>query len=97
MYKVEVRKSAEEHLDAIIDYIAIDSPTRAITFTKEMITKFTTLVSTFPYAGVKYKQHYCFKYKGYLMFYQVQEEEKRVNLLAVLNSAQYMGYIDIVE
>ena len=97
MYKVEVRKSAEEHLDSIIDYIALESPTRAITFTREMITKFTSLVSTFPYAGVKYKQHYCFKYKGYLMFYQVQEEQKQVNLLFVLNSAQYMGYVDIVE
>jgi len=97
MYKVEVRKSAEEHLDSIIDYIALESPTRAITFIQEMIAKFTSLVSTFPYAGVKYKQHHCFKYKGYLMFYQVQEEQKQVNLLFVLNSAQYMGYVDVME
>ncbi len=97
MYKVEVLQTAEEHLDVIIDYIALESPQRAISFTQEMVEKFINLVSTFPYAGVKHKQHFCFKYKGYLMFYQVQEEQKQVNLLFVLNSSQYTGYIDIVE
>ena len=97
MYNVEILSGARANIKSIARYIALESPTRAITFTQEMIAKFTSLVSTFPYAGVKYKQHYCFKYKGYLMFYQVQEEAKKVNLLAVLNSAQYMGYVDIVE
>ena len=31
------------------------------------------------------------------MFYQVQEEQKQVNLLFVLNSAQYIGYVDVME
>ena len=97
MYKVEILPRAKADIKNIARYIAIDKPQRAITFTQEMVAKFINLVSQFPYAGIKYKQHYCFKYKGYLLFYHINEEQKQVNLLFVLNSAQYMGYVDIVE
>ena len=96
-YDIEITDIAEHELNAIALYIAEDSPQRAITFTDEIIDKFIDVISLFPLSGMKYREYLCFKYKRYLVFYKVNEMEKKVYIMHIINSAQYMEYKNFLE
>lgn len=96
-YDIEITEIAERELNAIALYIADDSPQRAITFTDEIIDKFTNVISLFPLSGVKHKEYFCFTYKRYLVFYKVNEIEGKIYIMHIINSAQYTEYQNFVE
>jgi plasmid stabilization system protein ParE len=83
---------AEECLLDISEYIALDNPTRAETFIREMVKSFTNTLSVFPLAGKVYEELETkmeirsLAYKKYVCFYWVNNDV--VEILSILNSAQ---------
>ena len=58
-----------------------------------MIDRFENLVSTFPRAGKKYKDSYLYVYhSNYYLFYDINDDTQTIELLRVINSAQYTEY-----
>ena len=98
MYKVIKSDKADEDFENIIEYIALDNPYKALSFVQEMIDRFESLVSTFPRSGKKYKDFYLYVYhSNYFIFYDIKDEIQTVELLRVVNSAQYTEYQNFVE
>ncbi len=88
--KVIVSAAAEADLEAIADYIALDSRARAISFVNEIVEAALALadmplayplVSGFEASGIRRKP-----FRRYLIFYRV--ETARIVILHVLNAAQ---------
>jgi toxin ParE1/3/4 len=93
--RVEISAEAEGDLEAIGDHIAHDSPTRAISFLRELREKclgLAGMAETFPlvarYAtlGVRRRVH-----GSYLIFYRVEAE--RIVIVHVLHGAMDYGSI----
>ena len=97
MYKVKVSSDAKKDLRSISKYIAKDNPSRAITFTQGMICSFKDKVSIFPKTGMKCNDFYYTVYQGYFIFYDIKDEDQTVELLRIINSAQYTEYQNFVE
>ncbi|MCA1934631.1 MAG: type II toxin-antitoxin system RelE/ParE family toxin [Asticcacaulis sp.] len=88
--KVVVSAAAESDLEAIADYIALDSRARAISFVNEIVEAALALadmplayplVSGFEASGIRRKP-----FRRYLIFYRV--EAARIVIIHVLNAAQ---------
>ncbi|MDC7681965.1 type II toxin-antitoxin system RelE/ParE family toxin [Asticcacaulis sp. BYS171W] len=88
--KVVFSKSAEDELEAIADYIALDSNRRAASFINELIDAALALgnmpfafrlVPNFENAGIRRKP-----YKRYVIFYRVEDD--KIVVIHILNSAQ---------
>ena len=87
---VHLAKEAEEDLERIADYIALDSPARALSFVQELRTKCLALadmperfplVSRYEASDVRRRGH-----GNYLIFYRVEPE--KVVVVHVLHGAQ---------
>lgn len=97
MYNVLKTLKANGDLDNIADYIAKDSPYRAISFVQEMINNFQNKVSLFPKAGMKCNDFYFTVYQGYYIFYDIYEHKQEILIVRIINSAQYTEYKGFVE
>jgi plasmid stabilization system protein ParE len=97
MYKVARSKLAREDIKSITRYIAKDSPSRAITFTQEMVGNFQNKVSLFPKTGMKCNDFYYTIYQGYYIFYDIYEHKQEILIVRIINSAQYTEYKGFVE
>jgi plasmid stabilization system protein ParE len=85
-YLVKIMPSAQDNLEDIIYYIALDSPTRATSFTKELVTSISNTLSTLPEGGIKHKGNIRkISYKGYTAFYRVKKYEQLVEILHFVN------------
>jgi len=87
--KVILTRKAQRHLIETRDYIALDNPTRAVTFINELETAISGL-SSMPYRcrpSIYYNddQHRDLVHKGYTIPYLVDEKNGRIVILAVLN------------
>jgi plasmid stabilization system protein ParE len=79
-------KIRQDNLEDIIYYIALDSPTRATSVTKELVTSISNTLSTLPEGGIKHKGNIRkISYKGYTAFYRVKKHEKLVEILHFVN------------
>jgi plasmid stabilization system protein ParE len=85
-YLVKIMPSAQDNIEDIIYYIALDSPTRATSVTKELVTSISNTLSTLPEGGIKHKGNIRkISYKGYTAFYRVKKHEKLVEILHFVN------------
>ncbi len=92
MYQIVRSEKADDDLEAIADYIALDNPTRAVTFVEEMINSFSQLISSHPKAGKQYKKFYYSVYNDYFIFYDIYEHKKEILIVRIINSSQYTEY-----
>ncbi|HZC15718.1 MAG TPA: type II toxin-antitoxin system RelE/ParE family toxin [Caulobacteraceae bacterium] len=88
--KVVLTRSAEADPEAIVDWIAKDSPRRALTFIRELRTRCMALGEhprAFPLVP-RYETHGIRRrvYGNYLIFYRI--EETQVTILHVLHGAR---------
>ena len=78
--------SAQDNLEDIIYYIALDSPSRAASFVKGLAATISNTLSIFPEGGAKHKGNIRkISYKGYTVFYRVKKQEKLVEILHFVN------------
>lgn len=87
---VIITPSAEADLEAIADYIALDSPRRALSFVREL-RETSLALSGYPEAFplVPRYEHYGVRrkpYGNYLIFYEIVDDA--IFVTHVLNSAQ---------
>ncbi len=87
---VNYTHAAEADLETIGDYIALDSPRRAYTFTRELRAA-TDAISQYPEAFpviAKYAQYGFRKrpYRNYLLFYTIDDD--KIVIERILNAAQ---------
>ena len=86
LYKVELTLTANDDLEDIAYFIASDSPKRSGEFVKELVNVFKKLLEIFPETGRVYKNDVRqFAHKGYTAFYRINEEERAVEILHVVN------------
>jgi plasmid stabilization system protein ParE len=88
--KVRLMPGAERDLDEIVDWIAKDNPTRAVTFAQELKEQCLELggsprgyplVPRYERRGVRRKVH-----RSYLIFYRI--EKSHVAVLRILHGAR---------
>ncbi|MES2677376.1 MAG: type II toxin-antitoxin system RelE/ParE family toxin [Pseudomonadota bacterium] len=96
MYRIRILKKAKQDLSNIRDYIALDNPYRAISFTQEMLTNFSRKISIYPKSGLKCKDFYYSIYKNYLIFYDIAESEKEIVILHIVHSSNYTSYQNFI-
>lgn len=85
-YFVKIMPSAQENLEDIIYYIALDSPDRAASFAKDLVASISNTLSTLPEGGTKHKGNIRkISYRGYTTFYRVKKYEKLVEILYFVN------------
>ncbi len=88
-YLVKIMPAAEQNLEDIIYFIALDSPARANTFAKELVASISNTLATFPESGVEYRGSIRkISYKGYTAFYRVNKPKKLVEILHFVNLAK---------
>lgn len=93
-YTLAFTDTAEEDLLSIVEYIALDNPTRAISFVEELTNSLRRTLSLFPYSGsvVEGLDLDCevrsFNFGNYSSYYRVVEELKLVEVLFVFNGKQ---------
>ena len=92
-YKVIISPQADQELEEIAVFIAEDNPNRAISFISEILESIENRLASFPNIGKPYKNdHRMIVFKGYIIFYTVDEKNKQVNVSHILNPAKYSAY-----
>ncbi|PPD38306.1 MAG: type II toxin-antitoxin system RelE/ParE family toxin [Methylobacter sp.] len=85
-YEVKIMPQADEELEDIAYFIALDSPQTSQRFVNELITAFTKILGYFPESGSVYKADIRkFSYKGYTAFYRINVLKKQVEILHIIN------------
>ena len=88
-YAIKIMPQAKQELEDIAYFIALDNPSRARIFVKELVASMRKTLSTFPDGGEVYKGDIRkIAYKGYTAFYQVNHGIQRVNILHIVNLTQ---------
>lgn len=92
MYKTEYLPSARRDMLEIVQYIGgvLKNPTAANRLAEELVEKGESL-AIFPYANPSYlplrplkREYRTAKVRNYLMFYWIEEEQKRVTVARVI-------------
>ncbi|CAB9541224.1 hypothetical protein BROOK1789C_1079 [Bathymodiolus brooksi thiotrophic gill symbiont] len=93
-YQIIIMPSAREGLLVIGEYIALDNPTRAITFVDEMTTSLNKTLSIFPYSGKIVEELdlideiRIWSYDHYNSYYRVLDDKQIVEILFVFNASR---------
>jgi len=88
-YAVKIMPQAQQELEDIAYFIALDNPNRARIFVKELVKSIRNTLSTLPESGAIYKGDVRkIAYKGYTAFYQVKNDIEQVNILHIVNLTQ---------
>ena len=69
---------ADADLDDILDYIAADSPARAISFVTELRDRAVQTLSVVPMGGAKRGSVRFFPFGNYVVVYEVYQEQQAV-------------------
>jgi plasmid stabilization system protein ParE len=97
MYQVYITEPAEQDLEEIAEYIAIDNPYRALSFIEEIQSTALKVLSEFPKSGKRYKKSYCFPFHHYLIFYDVNDKQRTVAIHTIKHSGQYKAYRPLMK
>jgi len=85
-YYIKIMPQAEQELEDIAYYIALDSPQRAQSFIESLVSSFINTLSVLPEGGVIHKGDIRkISYKHYTAFYIVKRAEKQVDILHIVN------------
>ncbi len=77
-YSVYFTELADADIDEIIDYIALDSPEKALLFVDKLQSRIQTVLERFPLSGKRYKNTWYFSFDNYIAVYDVDETNKAV-------------------
>ena len=88
-YTIKISELASRSLEELAAYIAQDDPYRALSFTKDLLNSVEKTLRLFPYSSRSYKKYSVYTYKGYCVFYLVDEDRKQVNIIDIINPSQY--------
>lgn len=93
-YKIIVMPSAEDGLLEIGEYIALDNPSRAMSFIDEIKKSLKNNLSIFPYSGrvaenldLNKEIRVC-SYGNYNSYYRVLEDKQIVEVLFIFNASR---------
>ena len=92
MYKIKISKKADNDIENLIAYIALDNPYRAVSFTGELLSSVKSMLSSFPFLGKEKWGLRVLVCKGYYVLYRVNDEKKEVSLTRIINPANYTAY-----
>lgn len=92
MYQIEISEKADMDLENIAKYITLDNPYRSLSFVQGLIDFAKKNLSLFPKTGTEYLWRFFIPYKSYLIFYQIDENKKKVNISRIIHSSQYSAY-----
>jgi len=85
-YTVKIMPQAEQELEDIAYYIALDSPKMAHKFVKALVSSLVKTLSVFPEGGIIYKGDIrTLAYKQYTAFYIVKKIERSVHIVHIVN------------
>jgi plasmid stabilization system protein ParE len=85
-YEVKIMLQADEELEDIAYFIALDSPKASQRFVTELVAVFRQMLGSFPESCLVYKGDIRqFSYKGYTVFYRVNTLKKQVEILHIIN------------
>ena len=85
-YEVKIMPQADEELEDIAYFIALDSPQTSQRFIADLIATFIKILGYFPETGLIYKADIRkFSYKGYTAFYRINELKKQIEILHIIN------------
>jgi plasmid stabilization system protein ParE len=82
-YRVYFTDQARNDFDSIIDFIAADSPVRALSFVDELQDRSTVILSQFPNSGRIFGAARYIVLDDYIVAYDVDEARKAVFVLLV--------------
>lgn len=93
-YRVMIMPTAKEGLLEIAEYIALDNPTRAISFIDELTSALKNSLSIFPYAGrvaenlnldeeIRTTSH-----GNYNSYYRILDDAQVVEVLFIFNASR---------
>jgi toxin ParE1/3/4 len=82
-YRVFFSRSAEEDFLSIIDFIAADNPTRALSFVDDLQKRVVELLAAFPKSGRSYGSFRYTVFGNYVVAYDVDDASKAVYVLLV--------------
>jgi plasmid stabilization system protein ParE len=91
MYKVKISREAKKDLLNIAKFIALDNVNEARKFSSKLLEKIYSL-SLFPKKGKKSNDCYYLIHKNYLVFYDIHEKKKEVDVVYIKNTYQYSSY-----
>ena len=77
-YRVVFTSLADADLDDILDYIAADSPARAISFVTELRDRAVKTLSVVPMGGARRGSVRFFPFGDYVVVYEVYQERQTV-------------------
>ncbi len=95
-YTVKIMPQAEQELEDIAYYIALDSPKMAHKFVNSLVSSLVKTLSVLPEGGMTYKGDIrTLAYKQYTAFYIVKKVEKSVHILHIVNLRKPLSERDI--
>lgn len=89
IYRVTNTQPADQDITDIIDHISLDNQYKALSFAQGLLEALQKNLSIFPQKYKQYKDCRLFPYKDYLVFFDIIEESKTVEVLVITHSAQY--------
>ncbi|MDP1772163.1 MAG: type II toxin-antitoxin system RelE/ParE family toxin [Methylobacter sp.] len=85
-YQVKIMPQADEELEDIAYFIALDNLQASKRFVSELVAAFNKMLESFPESGLVYKDDIRqFSHKGYTAFYRVNTVKKQVEILHIVN------------
>jgi len=85
-YQVKIMPQADQELEGIAYFIALDNPQASKRFVAELVAAFNKMLVDFPESGLVYKGDIRqFSHKGYTAFYRVSTLKKQVEILHIVN------------
>jgi len=84
-YQIIITPQADEELEDIAYFIALDNPLASKRFVTKLVAAFNKVLKSFPESGLVYKDDIRqFSYKGYTAFYRVNSLKKQVDILHIV-------------
>ncbi|MGZ5008876.1 MAG: type II toxin-antitoxin system RelE/ParE family toxin [Methylobacter sp.] len=84
-YQVKIMPQADEELEDIAYFIALDNPQASKRFLVELVAAFNKMLGSFPESGLVYKDDVRqFSHKGYTAFYRLNTVKKQVEVLHIV-------------
>jgi len=84
-YQIKITPQADEELEDIAYFIALDNPLASKRFVTKLVAAFNKVLKSFPESGLVYKDDIRqFSYKGYTAFYRVNSLKKQVDILHIV-------------
>jgi plasmid stabilization system protein ParE len=90
MVEVYISRKARKDLDVIKEYIAQDNPQKAEIFGVMILTSSINIISKFPLSCPIYNEHKKIRryvFEKYNVYYKLSDNDKRIDILHILNSA----------